>query len=176
MYGAPGSSSPMLPRTPTPSPSLTPMSCTAGSPILSSSWHPRLPAHLIPDAPGSPMPVFPGLLGYPVPRCPLSPHEFPVPGRCQVLPGSPLLLLSAPCRPSSPGKAKARRKEDGFSPPGRAGPGRGRTGTATGPRRDLFPPGPPWLPSATSCDGVCGAPAAEVRGGKGAGRCRSRCR
>ncbi|XP_077046682.1 DENN domain-containing protein 2D isoform X1 [Agelaius phoeniceus] len=97
---------------------------------------------------------FPGL---PRPQCPLSPDESPVPGRCQVLPGSPLLLLSAPCRPSSPKEAKRKRGGRKPSPPRRAGPGRGCTGTA---------PGPPWLPLATSCDGACGAPAAEVPQGK----------
>lgn len=96
------------------------------SQFLLVSSAPRSPHFRCSRVPRARFSRFPELF---IPRtCPLSPDESPSPRRCQVLPGSPLLLLSAPYRPSSPGKAKARRAEAEPSPPGRAGaaPGPGR--------------------------------------------------
>lgn len=87
---------------------------------------------------------------------PVSPPLYP--SRCQVLSGSPPLLLSplfsspprpVPFRPSSPGKAKAQRRAE--AEPCRAGGARG----------------PPWhQTSATSSDGACDDRAAKVRAGR----------
>ncbi|XP_033375752.1 DENN domain-containing protein 2D isoform X2 [Parus major] len=84
---------------------------------------------------GPPCPFFPVSR---VTRC----LNVPSPRRCPALPGvalCPLLLLPTPCRPSSLGKAKARRAEAEPSPgPVWAAPGPHRdcTGTVPGPHRD----------------------------------------
>lgn len=99
-----------------------------------------------------PVPPFPVVPGLPCPVLPLPrarrsgspraqvppwgvPRARPVPGTVRPPPRSSSPLLSAPSRPSSPGKAKARRAEAERCPPGRAAPHRGRTGTAPGPLR-----------------------------------------
>ncbi|XP_009879637.1 PREDICTED: basic proline-rich protein-like [Charadrius vociferus] len=139
-----------------------------------------------PSSPASPLPrtlgtPTPGLPGSPCPalRDPRAqvppwgiPRARPVPGTVRPPPRSSSPLLSSPPRPVPPPPGKRKRGGRKPSAPRRAAPR--RTGAA--PR-----PGPPWLPSATSSDGACGAPAAEVsvgRGHRGAqppaggGRCR----
>ncbi|XP_018777829.2 DENN domain-containing protein 2D [Serinus canaria] len=105
--------------------------------------------------PGPPCPFLRVSRATPCPGAPSPRTILPCPAGARCCP--------VPCSSSSPPRAvpppPGKRKRGGrkTSPPRRAGPGWGCTGTA---------PGPPWLPSATSCDGACGAPAAEVPQGK----------
>lgn len=115
----------------------------------------------MPGAPGARCSrlFLPRPLPVPVPcRSPFPVSPPPYPSRCQVLSGSPPLLLSplfsSPPRPvpfrPSPGKAKAQRRAE--AEPCRAGGARG----------------PPWhQTSATSSDGACDDRAAKVRAGRG---------